>query len=367
MCKFSVVVPIYKVEQYLPKCIESLIKQTLEDIEIILVDDGSPDKCGEICDYYSSLDDRIKVIHKKNEGVSAARNDGLKVAKGDWILFCDSDDWMEENALEILYRTGEDNKVDLVIADVYKVYNEKQVYNQLFSEQFTYRSRDEIAQLIRQGIYHTYNPLPPDHYTNTGYGGPWNKAVRREILVKNNIEFDLSVKSIGDDLLYVLATLSSVSSVSYIQKPVYNYRILENSTLHSYKPTILESNENIFKGIEIIINSYCRLHEKDRELFLEPYYAHVFRRMVDSLSFYFFNPKREEELATTLNKLKKVLECEPYKTSILKLNPDTLTKYNNLQWRMAKHNFVMGMFLLYKMSISGKKIISFINSKKRKK
>lgn len=97
MVKFSVVVPVYNVEKYIGFCIESLQKQTLKEIEIILVDDGSPDKSGEICDLYAAKDARIIVIHKKNGGVSAARNDGMDIAKGEYIIFCDSDDWLPEN------------------------------------------------------------------------------------------------------------------------------------------------------------------------------------------------------------------------------------------------------------------------------
>ena len=113
--KFSIVVPIYNVEKYLPRCIDSLVNQTLQDIEIILVDDGSPDGSPAICDAYAEKDPRIKVIHKLNGGVSAARNDGLRISKGEWVIFCDSDDWMELDACENLYMCGNEKKVDVVI------------------------------------------------------------------------------------------------------------------------------------------------------------------------------------------------------------------------------------------------------------
>ena len=116
--KFSIVVPVYKVEAYLERCLGSLISQTLTDIEIILVDDGSPDNCPRICDQYAKKDSRIKVIHQKNAGVSAARNKGLEYATGEWILFCDSDDWMEANACEVLYQTGIEKNVDSVVGDI---------------------------------------------------------------------------------------------------------------------------------------------------------------------------------------------------------------------------------------------------------
>lgn len=102
--KISVIVPIYKVQEYLPKCIESILQQTYDNLEIILVDDGSPDKCGKICDSYARKDNRIHVIHKKNGGLASARNAGMECATGDYICFVDSDDWITRNAIQVLYQ-----------------------------------------------------------------------------------------------------------------------------------------------------------------------------------------------------------------------------------------------------------------------
>ena len=93
--KVSIIIPVYKVEKYIDKCIQSIMNQTYRNIEIILVDDGSPDSCGEICDYYAKKDNRVKVVHKMNGGLSDARNYGIEVATGKYILFVDSDDWVE--------------------------------------------------------------------------------------------------------------------------------------------------------------------------------------------------------------------------------------------------------------------------------
>ncbi len=103
MPKVSVIVPIYKVEEYLPKCVDSILSQTFTDFECILVDDGSPDNCGKICDEYAKKDSRIKVIHKENGGLSSARNAGLDIAQGEYITFVDSDDWINVHMLQVLY------------------------------------------------------------------------------------------------------------------------------------------------------------------------------------------------------------------------------------------------------------------------
>ena len=123
---FSVIVPIYNVEKYLSRCIDSVLSQTFADFELILVDDGSPDNCPEICDKYAQKDHRIKVVHKENAGLGMARNLGVEVATGDFICFIDSDDFIEEECLNAMYSAAEENKVDLVICDYYKYFENGQ-------------------------------------------------------------------------------------------------------------------------------------------------------------------------------------------------------------------------------------------------
>lgn len=121
----SVIVPIYNVEQYLPRCIESILAQTYKNFELILVDDGSPDKCPEICEKYAEKDNRISVIHKINGGLSDARNAGLDIAKGDFITFVDSDDMIAPNAIEILLNAFKESNADIVITTRYNVFSEQ--------------------------------------------------------------------------------------------------------------------------------------------------------------------------------------------------------------------------------------------------
>lgn len=111
----SIIVPVYMAEKYLNRCIESILCQTYKNFELILVDDGSPDTSGDLCDYWAGQDSRVKVIHKENGGASSARNCGLKIAKGKYIAFVDSDDWLEPNMYEQLYKLLEENKAQMAI------------------------------------------------------------------------------------------------------------------------------------------------------------------------------------------------------------------------------------------------------------
>ena len=113
MPKISIIVPVYKVEKYLDKCVKSILAQTFKDFELILVDDGSPDNCGKMCDDFSKRDERVRVVHKKNGGVSSARNAGLKIATGDYIIFIDSDDYIDENMFSHMVHNAKINNSDI--------------------------------------------------------------------------------------------------------------------------------------------------------------------------------------------------------------------------------------------------------------
>ena len=149
----SIIVPIYNVEKYLERCIESILKQTYKNIEIILVDDGSPDKCSEICDRYSNIDDRIKVIHKQNGGLSSARNAGLDVSKGKYVCFIDSDDWISNEFVEYLYKIAKNNDSDIVVGQTIDVKSEEEVKIIPQNEEvYTYSNSYIIENLYKQDI-----------------------------------------------------------------------------------------------------------------------------------------------------------------------------------------------------------------------
>ena len=167
----SIIVPVYKVEKYLDRCVESLVNQTYKNIEIILVDDGSPDNCPEMCDAWAQKDSRIVVIHKENGGVSSARNKGLESARGEWIWFVDSDDYVELFALEKLVPMTDNS--DLIIFDTR--IDELYVKDDRFFDNYYF--------MYRFGF------------------GPCNKLYKKSIITENNLKFDVE-EAIGEDLLF---------------------------------------------------------------------------------------------------------------------------------------------------------------------
>ena len=125
--KISIIIPIYKVEDYISKCIKSVIAQSYHNLEIILIDDGSPDRCGDICDDYAERDSRIRVIHRQNGGISAARNSGLEVATGEYVLFVDSDDYIHPDMVERMHDVALNKQADVVVCDYVKVNEDEEI------------------------------------------------------------------------------------------------------------------------------------------------------------------------------------------------------------------------------------------------
>lgn len=211
----SIIVPIYNVEKYLHKCVDSLIGQTLKDIEIILVDDGSTDKSGEICDEYRLKDNRIKVIHKKNGGLSDARNAGIDIAKGDYITFLDSDDWIELNMYEKLYKYIKQENADIAQCSYQEVYNEE-VNNE--------NAKEEIK--IMSGKESLYNFSGKNHGKTVV---AWNKLYRIELF--NDIRFPKDKYHEDEFTTYKL--LYKANKIVDCSLPLVYYRQREGSIMNS--------------------------------------------------------------------------------------------------------------------------------------
>ena len=203
----SVIVPIYKVEPYLRRCVDSILAQTYHDIEVILVDDGSPDNCPEMCDEYAAQDERIKVIHKANGGLSSARNVGLDAASGDWVSFIDSDDWIEPDMYEILLQNAENANAEISVGGV----NDELV--------------DHDRVIVTKTTYHgalkqeTLSPTEAmARYFTTSWAA-WDKIYRKELF--QTIRFP--VGEINEDEAIVLKLLDTCTAVSYTNQVFYHY------------------------------------------------------------------------------------------------------------------------------------------------
>lgn len=215
----SIIVPVYNAEKYLIRCVDSILNQTFRDFEIILVDDGSNDKSGEMCDQYSKKYDNIITLHKENGGQSSARNTGLNHASGVLIGFVDSDDYIEPQMFELLVTAVKDNCADIGVCS----------YNRIFDTQTKYDAK--IDNRIKQTVYS--NKYLIDNYWDCVHGffgmAPWNKIYRRELFYDNYFEEGI----IYEDHFIIPSLLSRCKKVVYVDAKLYNYFQSPNSTIRS--------------------------------------------------------------------------------------------------------------------------------------
>ncbi len=326
MTKVSIIVPVYKAEKYISKCIESLVSQTLRDIEIILVDDGSPDKSGIICDEYAKQDNRIKVIHKQNGGVSSARNRGIDVANGEYILFVDSDDWVESDYAEGLLNVKTqkpDSEVLCGYRTVYEGDSQKCVDTLFCSKEKNEKievSFDKYMDLIECVLVQA----------------PWNKLFDKSIVIKENIRFREDI-SLGEDIIFCLKyyTLCGSKSICCINRPLYNYYISETDSLNTkYYPNILEIDNIIYSELEKCIISWGADKEQ-----MEKYYNNRFYRYETALA----NTYKKGNKSSSKEKRKTnstILKSAEFKESLSKvtsrIHPIHKIAYKSESWILVK-------------------------------
>ena len=204
--KISVIVPVYKVEEYLEQCVDSLINQTMQEIEIILVDDGSPDRCGAICDCYAQKYPNITVIHQKNGGLSFARNQGLRIAKGEYISFVDSDDYVKENMLETLYNACMNSHTKMSACNFFYVINDTVQYKRETNDVLKFSSAGFLKKILstenRIGVV------------------VWNKLFHRSLLKEDPFPEGKLYEDLGSTYKMILAA----EEVAFVDTGLYLYR-----------------------------------------------------------------------------------------------------------------------------------------------
>ena len=209
----SIVVPIYKVENYLRRCIDSLIHQDYPDIEIILVDDGSPDNCGTICDEYAQKDPRIKVIHQQNGGLSAARNAGIDIAQGDYLMFVDSDDWVEKNYCSFALQKAKTTNSDIVVFGYNDVYENRTVKKSIIENDEKKYSSEEALKELHGGKILSF---------------AWNKIYKAD-LFKTGIRYPKG--RLFEDIGTTYLLFHQANAVYLASGATYNYQKREDSIL----------------------------------------------------------------------------------------------------------------------------------------
>lgn len=290
MNKISVIVPIYNVEKYLPTCLNSIINQTYKNLEILLINDGSSDNSGEICENYAKMDNRIHVFHKRNEGVSSARNLGIDLSVGDFISFVDPDDFLDLNLYEIVISNMEKYNADIICFNCYDVINEKLLVKKNVIDNIT--------------IYDNKESFGTDYFNkyNMTLNVPWNKLCRKEIF--DNIRFPY--KKGHEDVFIAMSVYMNAKKIMVIPNNLYYYRVnRKDSTMYNFNlksnkvdldfiesriiwaidyrtmcPNIKESYEWLFHVYKVSLDQILFSDDREKYLMYEKFLIDILKKML---------------------------------------------------------------------------------------
>lgn len=328
--KVSLIIPVYNGEQYLERCINSAIKQTYKNIEIICINDGSTDRSVEILKKY---DKSLIIIDSKNQGVSATRNKGMEIATGEYMAFLDCDDYLDEKCIENLVELMEKQKSDIVITSIKKV---SEAENKII-EKFNYKNENITLRELAQNFF--------EYDKNSGLKVVWNKLYKKDLI--KDIYFDKEYK-IGEDFIFNLQVLERCERITFIEDSYYNYIVNPNSVTNKTKMSY-----NEFYEIEKIINYrkkleqlYMRIgvtEEQIHKFYLEQDYRTFTKTILNILS----ENSPYKNFKEKKNAIKKNLNYDQFKETIIENS--TNNKYKKIIRMLLKINNVTIILVIFSL------------------
>ena len=349
---FSIIIPVYKVRQdYLEMCVESIRNQSFCNLEVILVDDGSPDNCGAICDEYAKKDTRIKVLHQKNQGVSAARNAGIEAAQGEWIMFVDADDWVEEGSYEKLATHVCNCDYDILMFRLVRVYE-----NQAVALTYPFepnRIYDTSICEDKEVLYRLAMRTPKSGNSVVYYSV--DKVIRREFLNTKKLRYPVGLPK-SEDKVFVLQCFEKLRKFCFMDEAYYFYRINVDSVCNRYSGTADMDRLQLARMLLPIANRMDTelgnlKGDKDYSVLTNDCKRFLFGIISDVFSLKFFHPdcpySREESKAMA----KKFMKTEPFHSCIQDVKYDQLSISAKLKRFLLQHGWVGTYNSIYKLML----------------
>ena len=338
--KISVIVPVYNVEKTLSRCIDSILNQTFKDMEIILVDDGSTDKSGFICDEYAEQYDFISVIHKENEGLGPTRNIGVFKAKGLYIYHCDSDDWIEPTLLEDSYNNAIANNSDMVIFG-YRMFTERKgklyEYGIVSSQSIFISGEDEIRQYYIDNLNNYF-------FTQSAC----NRLVKKEFLTKNNLFFKPYRR--GQDVIFSIDLFDKLKRLSILQNHYYNY-IIEPGKFkgRSFDETI-NIYLDIFEGLKNGFIGWNKFTNKVEKMLVRLYFGQIM-----NFASYYIIEKSDKKIMLLIKNLMNNQRIENLLNSISYENLNS--RYLRMCYRAMKKKKRLILLIIFKLHQAKQRVL----------
>lgn len=351
---FSVIIPVYKVRQdYFEMCVESIRNQSFRDVEIILVDDGSPDNCGVFCDEYSKMDGRIKVIHQKNQGVSAARNAGIDAARGEWIMFVDADDWIAEDSYEKLatYVCNCDYDCDILIFRLVRAYeNQKVALAYPFESNRVY---DTSVCEDKEALYRL--AMRPPKLGNSVVYYSVDKVIRREFLNAKKLRYPVGLSK-SEDKVFILQCFEKLRKLCFIDEAYYFYRINVDSVCNRYSENADMDRLQLARMLLPIANrmdtELSNLKgDKDYSVLTNDCKRFLFGIISDVFSLKFFHSDCPYNRRESKSMAKTFLKTEPFRSCIQDMKYEQLSVSAKLKKFLLQHGWVVTYENIYKLML----------------
>lgn len=333
MPKISVIIPVYNVEKYLEQCINSLLSQTLKDCEFIFVNDGSKDSSKEIIEKYKTLDERIILINQENQGVSIARNNGLNVAKGEYIGFVDADDYIEPDMYEILYNNMINNNVDLTICDFESSLDGHRIISNFNLSKNTLLRKDYIESILLKKFFES------DELNTV-----WTKLYKSIIIKSNNIKFPQRV-SLGEDGIFNLKYMINTNSLIYVDYTGYHYRETQGSATRN-----ILTNDYFKRALDVYTTNLEEIKNipiKENEI--NELKITKFINSVITIIYLYLTPNKTLPLSYRLNYVKKMINNQHVINALpiyIKNTYDSKSRYQKAIIKMIKNRSVLGLYIL---------------------
>nr|WP_304358183.1 glycosyltransferase [Clostridium paraputrificum] len=343
----SIIVPIYKIrEEYLKKCIESLINQTYKNIKIILVIDGSPDNSLIICNEYAEKDSRIIVINQENQGVSVARNAGIDIADSEWVTFVDPDDWIETNMAEELNNLTNNIKCDIVMYDYCREYENRSKYE--FMKESNGFCKGQLLKDIRLAPFNRF--IIDNKVQSYTINAIWNKCYRLSFINKYNLRFIKDARK-GQDRLFNMIALDSTEEIYYLHKMFYHYRSNSGSITNRYNPMTIMNSEVAF----MVYDKWLAENNKEKE-YKDALNTRICTRLYEYMKLYYFHEESTYSYKDGKKNIKELLKKEPYKTAFDSVKLNLLTLEEKIFVLLLKSNQIFICNVLIKLRVCARNV-----------
>lgn len=333
---FSIIVPVYKLrEEYFHQCVTSILGQTYTDFELVLVDDGSPDNCGKLCDEYAGKDSRIRVIHQENQGVSVARNNGIRAATADWVWFVDGDDWVEKDSLEILNTCiSQEPDVDIFqfCACLEKRDKTISLDCSLDTERLYELSNPEDRLFL-------YRRMMGAVQTEKGASAgavyySWDKLIRRDAVLKNGLVYPVGIPKSEDKVFFCLC-LEKIKKLRTIPNQLYHYRLNTESVCRRFVPDL---DRKRLQVAQILIEIARRMDEELAIVLQKPGFHGIYDectkflfQVITDVLLMCFHHKDNPNRKTWRRDALRFLETEPFKSAINDVPYSSLSKVTKVK------------------------------------